>query len=103
MRLTQNQIATVRRVMADCFGPAAEVRLFGSRLRDEARGGDYDFLVTTQLCDPDAMVEARLAALSALHASPAFEDEKIDLVVLSPLTPQPSAIHHLALREGVLL
>ncbi|MEB3196210.1 MAG: hypothetical protein VKP62_03310 [Candidatus Sericytochromatia bacterium] len=49
------------------------------------------------------MVEARLAALSALHASPAFEDEKIDLVVLSPLTPQPSAIHHLALREGVLL
>jgi predicted nucleotidyltransferase len=103
MRLTPSQAASVRRVITACFGDDAEVRLFGSRVHDEARGGDFDFLVTTRLTDPEAMVEARLAALSALHATPELEDEKIDLVVLSPLTPRPSAIHELALREGVLL
>ncbi|MEB3329562.1 MAG: nucleotidyltransferase domain-containing protein [Candidatus Sericytochromatia bacterium] len=103
MRLTPRQATTVQRVVLSCFGTDAEVRLFGSRLRDDARGGDFDFLVTTRLTDPEAMVEARLAALCELHATPEFEDEKIDLVVLSPLTPRPSAIHELALREGVLL
>jgi predicted nucleotidyltransferase len=103
MRLTPSQADTVRRVITACFGDAAEVRLFGSRVHDEARGGDFDFLVTTRIADPDAMVEARLAALCALHATPEFEDEKIDLVVLSPLTTAPSPIHEAALREGVLL
>lgn len=36
MRGTVSQAATIRRVVTACFGADAEVRLFGSRLRDEA-------------------------------------------------------------------
>ena len=45
MRLNDSQIAAIRRVVAEQAGDEAQVRLFGSRLNDQAKGGDVDLLV----------------------------------------------------------
>ena len=103
MRLTERQRLTAHRVLQRYFGPKASVWLFNSRVRDEARGGDFDFLVETRIADPRMLVDARLRALAALHATPEFEDEKIDLVLHSPLHAVPLPIHEIAREEGIRL
>jgi predicted nucleotidyltransferase len=45
MRLSTDQIAHIREVVRQEAGPAARVRVFGSRLDDPRRGGDVDLLV----------------------------------------------------------
>lgn len=83
------------------FGAQAKLRVFGSRLDERVRGGDYDLLVQTPEADPDRLVQARLDFLARLHATPAFEDQKIDVVLYAPaLHAQPSPIQRRALAEG---
>ena len=88
MRLTEIQRQTVKRLAAEIFGADAHVRLFGSRVDDAKRGGDYDFLLETALDDADALIDRKIRLLAALHATPAFEDEKIDIVLMTPLSPR---------------
>nr|WP_198034567.1 hypothetical protein [Halomonas sp. 1513] len=45
MRLTDAQRQTIRQIVTEELGPSASVRLFGSRLDDNARGGDIDLHV----------------------------------------------------------
>lgn len=47
MRLRADQIHIIRQTVRQWAGPAATVQVFGSRLRDDARGGDVDLLVET--------------------------------------------------------
>ena len=42
MRLTQPEIETIRTMTLPVVGQCAAARLFGSRLDDQARGGDID-------------------------------------------------------------
>jgi hypothetical protein len=52
--------------------------------------------------DAQALVDARLRLLADLHDDPAFEDERIDIVLYSTrLDPQPRPIHRAALEQGV--
>ena len=63
MRLTPEQIDTIRRVIHAEMGADTTVRLFGSRLDDTARGGDIDLLL--QIPHPvenPALISARIAA-----------------------------------------
>src|SRR6056297_3511798 len=63
MRLTSEQIKTIKQATADIFGEEARVRLFGSRVDDEQRGGDVDLLVETdQMVENVAWLAARLSA-----------------------------------------
>jgi predicted nucleotidyltransferase len=43
MRLSDDQARAIVTATRELAGPRARVRLFGSRLRDDARGGDVDF------------------------------------------------------------
>ncbi len=63
MRLTPQQIDIIRATVAEVGGADARVRLFGSRVDDNARGGDIDLLVETPhpVDDPATMI-ARLSA-----------------------------------------
>jgi predicted nucleotidyltransferase len=45
MRLNSEQIATIRETVQAVAGHDAEAIVFGSRLLDQARGGDLDVLV----------------------------------------------------------
>lgn len=45
MRLTSEQAHSIRLLALELAGPQGQVRLFGSRLDDTARGGDVDLLL----------------------------------------------------------
>lgn len=97
MRLTADEIAIIKSLVAQHLGPTAEVRLFGSRVDDGARGGDIDLLVTVPEPVP-GMAELRLNA--ALEA--ALGDQRVDLLIhATPDTPRP--IERIAYRDGVVL
>ncbi|HMQ70957.1 MAG TPA: nucleotidyltransferase domain-containing protein [Rubrivivax sp.] len=104
MRLTARQQQVLREALRRRFGGAARLWVFGSRLDAQARGGDHDLMVSTPEADADRLVEARLRFLADLHASPCFEDEKIDVVLHAPaLQPEPLPVQRAALAHGVAL
>ncbi len=82
MRLSPKQL---KEVVARHFGKNACIWVFGSRVDDQRRGGDYDFYIETSKADPDEIVADKLNMLADLHASPEFEGEKIDLVIRSAI------------------
>lgn len=99
MRLSSKDIIALRTTIGGIAPDAAAIRLFGSRLDDDARGGDVDLMV--DFTDP---IEhpAQLAARLAVRASRAIGGRKVDIVLRAPNLAQ-SAIHRLALEEGVIL
>jgi len=102
MRLTQRQRRVIQQAARRIFGPDAQIKLFGSRLDDQARGGDFDLHVETSEADPERLVASRLAFLHAVHADLSLEDEKIDVIVQSPLhSARP--IDQVAKQDGVEL
>lgn len=104
MRLSPRQIAILKTAVVRHFGPDARIWLFGSRVDDTRRGGDYDFYLETGLTDPAEIIERKLKLLMELHMTPAFEDEKIDLVIRSLAdwsTELP--IYRVARHEGIAL
>lgn len=99
MRLTPSQIAAIREGTAQLAGDAARVWLFGSRVRDDARGGDVDLLLEL---DVPVAEPAQLAARLAARVSRAMYGRKVDVVVKAPnLLHLP--IHSIALAEGTRL
>ena len=79
MRLTEPQQQIIKQVLLKHFGQNSELRLFGSRVDDNAKGGDIDLYIEPEICSVDEIVEAKLNALVDLHR--ALGDQKIDLVV----------------------
>ena len=99
MRLSEDQIRSIRVSVRDIAGPEAQVRVFGSRLRDDVAGGDLDLLVELpEAVDEPAVLSARLSTRIAR----AFFGRKVDVVLLAPnLRRLP--IHQVALEEGQVL
>ena len=99
MSLSPQQISTIRSLTSQIAGASARVWLFGSRVRDDARGGDVDLLL--ELSEPvaePAQLSARLAAL----VSRAMYGRRVDVLIKAPnlkLLP----IHSIALAEGIQL
>ena len=99
MRLSIEQIAAIRREVSLAAGDAARVWLFGSRVRDDARGGDIDLLV--ELNEPVAE-PAQLSARLAARVSRSMYGRKVDVLLQAPnLLRLP--IHAIALAEGIRL
>ncbi|RLK48387.1 nucleotidyltransferase-like protein [Alkalispirillum mobile] len=99
MRLTPEQVSLIRTAVQQLAGENARVRLFGSRLDDNARGGDVDLLV--ELPDPvdnPAMLAAQLSA----RISRALRGRKVDVLLSAP-NLQRQTIHDTAREQGVLL
>lgn len=99
MRLSSEQIAAIRQGVNQLAGQAARVWLFGSRVRDDARGGDVDLLVEL---DEAVTAPAQLSAQLATHVSRALYGRKVDVLIKAPnlkLLP----IHTIALAEGIRL
>ncbi len=104
MRLSDPQRRTLAATVRRRFGSAARLWVFGSRIDDAARGGDFDLLVWSDEADAQALYDAKLAALADLHATPEFDGERIDLVLFSPhLDPTPRPVQRAAIEQGVEL
>jgi predicted nucleotidyltransferase len=99
MRLTDEQIRVIRDAVVDLAGETARVRLFGSRVDDQARGGDIDLLL--ELAQPvDSPVW--LAAQVGGRISRRLGGRKVDVVFCAPGWPEDE-IHRFARERGVLL
>lgn len=103
MRVTPKQAETVKMLARNHFGSDIAVWLFGSRTNDSKKGGDYDFLIETGIDQPDTIIERKIALIADLQSSPAFEDEKIDLIVRRRNSNFEMPIYVAARKEGIRL
>ena len=99
MRLSIEQVAAIRKDVSLIAGDASRVWLFGSRVREDARGGDIDLLL--ELNEPVAE-PAQLSARLAARVSRSMYGRKVDVLLQAPnLLRLP--IHAIALAEGIRL
>ena len=104
MRLTDRQHATLTAAVRRHFGPHTRLWLFGSRVDDCARGGDFDVMVQANAADAALIYGAKLALLDDLHATPEFDGERIDVVLWCPrLDPVLRPVQRAALAHGLEL
>lgn len=99
MRLSQQTRQVIRNTVREVFGAEATVKLFGSRLDDNARGGDIDLLVDLPSVRADRERKT-LQLIARLQLR--LGDQPIDVLVVDPDTLQRS-IHDQAFRTGVTL
>lgn len=99
MRLSQQTQQIIRDTVREIFGVEAKVKLFGSRINDDARGGDIDLLV--ELPSITAEIERKTMQLTA-RLQLRIGDQPIDVLVLDPSTPRQS-IHEQASITGIRL
>ncbi len=99
MRLSNEQARMIKLLAQEVAGSHARVRLFGSRLDDQAKGGDVDLLL--ELTDP-ALNPALTAAKFSARVSRLFQGRQVDVLISAPnLARFP--IHEIAQKEGQLL
>lgn len=99
MRLTSDQIHAIRQLVQQLAGTKSTVRLFGSRLDDNAHGGDVDLMLELiEPVDNPALMTAQLSA----RVSRLMHGRKVDVLLSAPnLKRLP--IHDIAFKEGQLL
>ena len=80
MRLTSQQINDIQTAAREVFSSAVNVRLFGSRLDDQRRGGDIDLLVEpAHTLDAKDLVEKRSRFIAKLYRL--IGEQHIDVLV----------------------
>jgi len=99
MRLTKYQQNAIRDEVTRIFGPNARVRLFGSRVDDESRGGDIDLHIEStgtaaELLNRELQLRSRLLRR--------LGERRIDIVVYDGQRPLRSIDAH-ARQTGVAL
>lgn len=99
MRLRQTDITQLRQAVTAIAPDAVAIRLFGSRLDDNTKGGDIDLMIDlNQPIERPALLSTRLAVSISL----AMQGRAVDVILRAPNLLE-SAIHKVAEREGILL
>lgn len=98
MRLEPREVEVIRAAVREVFGRGATVRLFGSRVRDDLRGGDIDLFVEVDPGQASIANEQRLRE----RIAPAVDDLRTDIVLHERGAPY-STLGQIALGEGLLL
>ena len=95
MRLTSEQVDTIKSTAQAVLGADVQVTLFGSRVHDEQKGGDVDLMLEVQqaIAEP-ALMSARVAA----RVSRCMQGRKVDVLLKAP-NLQEQAIHRIASRR----
>ena len=96
MRISAEQQDLIREVVAAITEPSVRIYVFGSRLNDDARGGDLDLLLES---------EARVSLLQRARLKLALETRlamPVDIVSMQRGAAQ-TAFQIIAHRQGVLL
>jgi predicted nucleotidyltransferase len=102
MRLTAQDLQATEEYAQEFFAPGSTVRLFGSRMDDQRRGGDIDLLIET----PNAMlphdqVERRNGFLARLYRR--LGEQKIDVLIVPTGCPDERSIIQTARRVGQVI
>ncbi len=99
MRLRDDEVRVIREEVGRAFGPEAKVRLFGSRARDDRRGGDIDLYVEAPGDEHDARDRERRLRHALLTR---LGDQRIDIVTAPP-GGKDRPIDRTARSEGIPL
>ena len=96
MRLSAEHRALLKQEFIRQLGADHELKLFGSRLNDEARGGDVDLLVISP-----KPIEKRVgvACNLAARAERLLGGRRVDVLLIDPNTAL-LPIHHIAIKAG---
>ena len=99
MRLTTEQARIIRQAGQKILGQQVLIRLFGSRARDDLKGGDIDLYFET-----NKVIENRAQAICKLQGALMWTlgDRKIDILLKDARTPE-NAIFKIARETGVTL
>jgi len=99
MRLSEHDRQAICKITTELAGPQARVLLFGSRTRDDLRGGDIDLLVELPAITPQRWA---LGDRLGVRLQRAIGLRKIDILVADPATPD-SPVLAAARRDGIAL
>lgn len=97
MRLNADERAAIRKAVRKIAGASSQVLLFGSRIDDQARGGDIDLLVEfDRPVESAVLLSARIGA----RLQQVLGERRIDVIVAAPNLPE-QPIHRVARESGV--
>lgn len=99
MRLGEQQIQAIKKIITEVLGERADVRLFGSRVDDTAKGGDIDLYIHL-----DEPIDRPAYVVSLIQAKLMREigERKVDILLDAP-NLQRASIHQVAEQTGVPL
>lgn len=99
LRLSTREIEIIRTTARRLLGEHARIRVFGSRTRQDEKGGDIDLLVETDERQPNRVASAcRLASELQMQLG----DQRIDVLIVDPATRE-QPIHQIARQTGIAL
>jgi len=99
VRLSAREIEVIRATVSRLLGDRACIRIFGSRAREDEKGGDTDILIETERQLPSRVASAcRLASELQMQLGV----QKIDVIIIDPETRE-QPIHQIARQTGVML
>ena len=98
MRLKPNEVQAIKAAAQEAFGDDVVVRLFGSRVRDDLRGGDIDLLVEV---DASLATEARADRFRD-RLFERIDEQKVD-VVFAPRSGEWSDFARMIAPQAVAL
>ncbi len=98
MRLAQTEIDAIRTAALEAFGPDAVVRLFGSRVRDDLKGGDIDLHLEVD----EGGQDYRKAGDFKYRLFRMIDERKVDLVFRVRGRPR-RPIDDIAYEQGITL
>ncbi len=98
MRLKPNEIEAIKTAAADVFGPGVVVRLFGSRVRDDLKGGDIDLHFEVDALPDKWKAKSRFEEQLFRNIDP----QRVD-TIFTIRGQQPAPIEKIAYRDGVVL
>ncbi len=102
MRLNDKEIQAIEQAARESFAPRSTVRLFGSRLDDDRRGGDIDLLIEPPVPPtPQELVEQRNRFIARLYRR--LGERRIDVLIVPADLPDHRPVVETARREGQLL
>ena len=100
IRLSTDDIHCICEAFRTHFLPKDSLWIFGSRVNEQARGGDIDLYVETDYPSAAQVVDAKINFLVDLKGR--IGDQKIDVVIKFGNTLE-LPIYRLAKREGIQL
>ena len=96
MRVSSTQQMQIKQCIHQLLGNDVDIRVFGSRLDDHAKGGDLDlFIQSPRVLEQPAVISARIAA----RVSRLLYGRKVDVLLQAP-NLSISPIHHIAQQQG---
>jgi len=99
MRLSPHQVSLIKSTITSLVDSVSKIILFGSRVDDDAKGGDIDLYIELEKIQENrAAMASRITACLQISLG----DRKIDVILVDPKTTiQP--IHTHAQQQGILL